>query len=246
MSDTIGDMQANPPTSASFRQSYFERDRVEADRFEDDRRRRSGMAVALVPLGIAMALIVHYTNIVVTIDDADWQYVLHRPNFVNILKLSVAPFIGGGMAMLGAGVVATAIAGREGRYLPLVLTVVMYTLFLPIIVGLLLPANLFLLDVTGLSVVEVSIGEALSAWVWGTPFFVLTYTLTGFKQALWAGVGAVVIAAAVFRFIGPNHAAFSVRRTTAVTTGIGLLTVLVIMFGPIGIFEILFNEFRIG
>ncbi|MDP7089446.1 MAG: hypothetical protein QGG20_06860, partial [Dehalococcoidia bacterium] len=66
MSDTIGDMQANLPTSTSFRQSYFERDRIEADRFEDDRRRRSGMAVALVPLGIAMALIVHYTNIVVT------------------------------------------------------------------------------------------------------------------------------------------------------------------------------------
>ena len=216
MSDTIGDMQANPPTSTSFRQSYFERDRVEADRFEDDRRRRSGMAIALVPLGIAMALIVHYINIVVTIDHADWQYVLHRPNFVNILKLSVAPFIGGGIAMLGAGVVATAVAGREGRYLPLVLTVVMYTLFLPIVVGLLLPANLF-----------------------------LTYTLTGVKQALWAGIGAVVLAAAVFRFIGPNHAAFSVRRTTAVTTGIGLLTVLFIMFGPIGVFELLFNEFRI-
>ncbi|GIT19453.1 MAG: hypothetical protein CM1200mP39_22590 [Dehalococcoidia bacterium] len=45
--------------------------------------------------------------------------------------------------MLVAGIIATAIAGREGRYLPLVLTVVLYTLFLPIIVGLLLPANLF-------------------------------------------------------------------------------------------------------
>ena len=55
-----------------------------------------------------------------------------------------------------------------------------------------------------------------------------------------------MLAAAVFRFIGPNHAAFSVRRTTAVTTGIGLLTVLFIMFGPIGVFELLFNEFRIG
>ncbi|GIT19454.1 MAG: hypothetical protein CM1200mP39_22600 [Dehalococcoidia bacterium] len=63
-------MQAHPPTGTSFRQSYFERDRIEEDRFEDDRRRRRGMAFALVPLGIAMALIVHYTNIVVTIDGA--------------------------------------------------------------------------------------------------------------------------------------------------------------------------------
>ena len=237
-------MQAHPPTGTSFRQSYFERDRIEEDRFEDDRRRRRGMAFALVPLGIAMALIVHYTNIVVTIDEADWQYVLHRPNFVNILKLSIAPFIGGGIAMLAAGIIATAIAGREGRYLPLVLTVVLYTIFLPIIVGLLLPANLFLLDVTGLSVVEVSVGEALSAWIWGTPFFVLTYALTGFKQAFWAGIVSVVLAAGVFRFIGPNHVDFSVRRTTAVTTAVGFVVVVVIMFGPIGIFEHLFNEFR--
>ena len=104
-------MQAHPPTGTSFRQSYFERDRIEEDRFEDDRRRRRGMAFALVHLGIAMALIVHYTNIVVTIDEADWKYVLHRTNFVIILKLSIAPFIGGGIAMLVAGIIATAIAG---------------------------------------------------------------------------------------------------------------------------------------
>ena len=146
--------------------------------------------------------------------------------------------------MLAAGIIATAIAGREGRYLPLVLTVVLYTLFLPIIVGLLLPANLFFLDVTGLSVVEVSVGEALSAWIWGTPFFVFTYALTGFKQAFWAGIASVVLAAGVFRFIGPNHVDFSVRRTAAVTTAVGFVVVAVIMFGPLGIFEHLFNEFR--
>ena len=58
-------MQAHPPTGTSFRQSYFERDRIEEDRFEDDRRRRRGMAFALVPLGIAMALIVpvSYTHL---------------------------------------------------------------------------------------------------------------------------------------------------------------------------------------
>lgn len=78
------------------------------------------MAISLVPLGIAMALIMHYTNIVVAIDDADWQYVLHRPVLVNVMKLSLAPILGGGIAMLIAGLIATAIAGREGRYLSLI------------------------------------------------------------------------------------------------------------------------------
>jgi hypothetical protein len=239
-------MQSSPSTLSSFRQSYIERDQIEENRFEDDRRRRHGMVVALVPLGIAMALIVHYTNIVVTIDDADWQYVLHRPNFAHIMKLSLAPIIGGGLAMLFAGLVATTAAGREGRYLPLIMTAVLYTLFLPAIVGLLLPANLFLLDITGLSFAEYSVGEALSSWILSTPFFVLIYTMTGFKAAFWAAIGAVLLAAAVFRFMGPNNSNFSVTRTSVVTTIVGLSALLVIMFGPLEIFEVLYNEFRLN
>lgn len=236
--------QGNPPTVVSFRQGYIERDRVELDRFEDDRRRRRGMAIALVPLGIAMALIVQYTNIVVAIDDADWQYVLQRPNFINIVKLSIAPFVGGGVAMLFASTIATAITGREGRIWPLALTALLYSVFMPVIVGLLLPANLFLLDVLGLSVIDLSVSEALSIWVYGTPFFVFTYALTGIKQALWAGAGAVLLGAAVFRFIGPNRAAFSVSQTTAVTLVVAAAAAALIMFGPLGIFELIFNQFR--
>lgn len=202
------------------------------------------MAVALVPLGIAMALIMQYTNIIVAIDDADWQYVLHRPNFVNIMKLSIAPLIGGGFGMLFAALIATAIAGREGRILPLALTAALYSIITPVLVGLLLPANLFLLDVVGLSVLELSVSEALSIWIYGTPFFVMTYTLTGIKLALWAGTGAVLLAAAVFQYTGPNSAAFSVSKTTAVTLIVAAAAAVVIMFGPLGIFELIFNNFR--
>jgi hypothetical protein len=231
-------------TSSSFRQSYVERDLIEKDRFEDDRRRRHGMAIVMVPLGIAMALIVHYTNIVVAIDDADWQYVLHRPDLVNVMKLSIAPFIGGGVAMLIAGMIATQIAGREGRFLPFLITIFIYTIFMPISVGLLLPANLLLLDVLGQSVVDVTVGEAVSAWIWGTPFFVLTYTLTGIKQAFWAGLGSVLLTSAVFWFSGPNRQVFSVARTTVVTSGIGAAVVALIFVGPLSVFELLFNWFR--
>lgn len=202
------------------------------------------MAIALVPLGIAMALIVQYTNIVVAIDDADWQYILHRPNFVNIMKLSLAPFIGGGIAMLFAALLATAIAGREGRIWPLALTAMLYSIIMPVLVGLLLPANLFLLDVTGLSVIEVSVGDAVSLWVFGTPFFVVTYTLTGIKQALWAGTGAVLLAAAVFRYVGPNRTVFSVGWTTAATLVVATAAAVLVMFGPLAIFEVLFDQFR--
>ena len=237
-------MQGNPPTISSFRQGYVERDRTELDRFEDDRRRKRGMAIALVPLGIAMALIVQYTNIVVAIDDADWQYVLHRPNFVNIMKLSGAPFIGGGIGMLFAALIATAIAGREGRIWPLAITALLYSIIMPVMVGLLLPANLFLLDVLGLSVLDLSVSEALSLWIFGTPFFVFTYTLTGIKQALWAGAGAVLLGAAVFRYIGPNRAVFSVSRTTAATLGVATVAAVIVMFGPLTVFEFIFTHFR--
>jgi hypothetical protein len=237
-------MESMPSTTSSFRQSYTDRDQIEEDRFEDDRRRRRGMAVALIPLGIAMAVIMHYTNIVVAIDDADWQFVLHRPALINVIKLSIAPIIGGGVAMLIAGLISTAIAGREGRYLPLILTVFLYMIFMPVSVGLMLPANLFLLDLIGLSVVDVSVGEAISSWIWGTPFFVLTYAMTGMKQAFWAGVGAVAIGSVIFQFLGPNSQNFKVSKTLSATSLAGIFVIAVIVFGPLGIFEILFNQFR--
>ena len=230
---------------SSFRQSYQERDRIEKDRFEDDRRRRIGMVIAFIPLGIAMALIVQYINIVVAIDDADWQYVLHRPNFVHILKLSPAPFLGGGVAIFFAGFIATSVAGREGWFLPYFMTAIFYSLFMPLIVSLLLPANLFLLEVTGLTFSARSAGEAFADWIWSTPFFVLTYTMTSLKQAFWAGTGAMLFAIAVFRFTGPNSLTFSLIRTTLATGSVAVFTLVVLMFGPLAIFEILFNSFRI-
>jgi F0F1-type ATP synthase membrane subunit a len=146
--------------------------------------------------------------------------------------------------MLVAGLIATAMAGREGRYLPLILTVFLYMVFMPVSVGLMLPVNLFLLDVTGLSLVDVSIGEAISSWIWGTPFFVLTYAMTGMKQAFWAGAGAVAIGSVIFQFLGPNSQNFNVNKTLAVTSIAGLFIVGIIMFGPLGIFEMLFKQFR--
>ncbi|MBT4125328.1 MAG: hypothetical protein HOE43_02925 [Chloroflexi bacterium] len=238
-------MQSIPSTESSFRQSYVDRDRIEEDRFEEDRRRRFGMAIAMVPFGIAMALIVQYINVVVAIDDADWQYVLHRPNFSHIVKLSLAPIIGGGVSMLLAGLIATSVAGREGRYLPFVMTAIIFSLTMPLFVSLLLPANLFLLELTGLTFSDRTAGEAFSSWIWSTPFFVLTYAMTGMKQAFWGGIGSMLMTVGVFRFMGPNNAKFSLLRTTLVTSAISAFVLLIVMFGPLSIFEMLFDSFRI-
>jgi hypothetical protein len=102
---------------------------------------------------------------------------------------------------------------------------------------LLLPANLFILDVVGLTFSENSVGEAFSSWVWSTPFFVLNYAMTGMKQAFWAGAGSMLMAAAVFRYMGPNSDRFSLGRTTATTAIVSSVAVVVIMFGPLGIFK---------
>jgi hypothetical protein len=243
----VDEMESMPSidSSSSFRQSYLERDRIEEDRFEEDRRRRMGMAIAIIPFGIAMALVVQYINIVVAIDDADWRYVLQRPNFSHILKLSLAPIIGGGVSMFFAGLIATSVAGREGRYLPYLMTAIIFALTMPILVSTLLPANLFLLEITGLTFSESSAGQAFSSWIWSTPFFVLTYAMTGMKQAIWGGAASVLLAASVFKFNGPNSDSFSLIRSLAITSAVSLVVVLVVMFGPLGIFEILFDSFRI-
>ncbi|MBN4064860.1 hypothetical protein JYU04_03900 [Dehalococcoides mccartyi] len=232
-------------SNTSFRQGYVERDQIEEDRFEDDRRRRIGLAIALVPFGIAMALIVQYINIVVALDDADWRYVLERPNLSHILKLSPAPIIGGGLAMLLSGLIATAVAGREGRILPYVMGAFGYAITMPLFVSLLLPVNLFALEMTGLTFSDRTAGEAFSSWIWSTPFFVLTYTMTGMKAALWAGVGSMLLAIGVFRVMGPNSLKFSVLRTTGMTVIVSAVVLMIVMFGPFGIFEFLFESFQI-
>ena len=238
-------MESSGKINSSFRQSYIERDRIEESRFEEDRRRRMGMAIAIIPFGIAMALIVQYINIVVAIDDADWQYVLHRPNFSHILKLSLAPIIGGAVSMFIAGLIATSVAGREGRFLPYLMTAIIFAITMPLTVSTLLPANLFLLEITGLTFSESTAGEAFASWIWSTPFFVLTYAMTGMKQAIWAGVGSVLLAAGVFKFSGPNSDNFSLIRSLVITSAVSMVAFWIVMFGPLGIFEVMFDSFRI-
>jgi hypothetical protein len=53
-----------------------------------------------------------------------------------------------------------------------------------------------------------------------------------------------LMAAAVFRYMGPNSSRFSLARTTAATAVASSVVVVVIMFGPLGIFKLLFDWFR--
>jgi hypothetical protein len=116
---------------------------------------------------------------------------------------------------------------------------------MPLLVSTLLPANLFLLEITGLTFSENTAGEAFSSWIWSTPFFVLTYAMTGMKQAIWAGAASVLLAAGVFKFNGPNSDSFSLIRSLLITALVSLAVLFLVMFGPLGIFEVLFDSFRI-
>jgi len=69
--------------------------------------------------------------------------------------------------------------------------------------------------------------------------------MTGMKQAIWAGVASVLLAAGVFKFNGPNSDSFSLIRSLLITSLVSLAVLFGVMFGPIGIFEVLFDSFRI-
>ena len=67
----------------------------------------------------------------------------------------------------------------------------------------------------------------------------------GIKQAFWAAMTAALVCTFIFRYIGPNCDSFSIGKTTTVTTFVAVLVAAVMMFGPLPIFELLFNQFRI-
>ena len=67
----------------------------------------------------------------------------------------------------------------------------------------------------------------------------------GGERGRGAGIGAGVLGAGVFRYVGPNRAVFSVGRTTIATLAVAVVAAAIVMFGPLGVFELIYNNFRV-
>jgi len=231
---------------SEFLQNFANRDLVEAERFRDDAIRRRYITIMLVPLGTVAAFVTSYVNIPIAIDAANWLYVLEKPDLVSFLKISPSALGGGVFATLISAKISLSLMGRSPIGRTLVIFSFLYGFLVPLLVSILIPINLFILQITGTSRIidDTPVLHSLTEMFLSTPLFVLVYVLTGWKQALLTGGSIALIAWLLFRVMSPDKKKLQIFSGIGISWIVGIGLGFAVIIGPIGLLEFLFNLFQ--
>ena len=122
----------------------------------------------------------------------------------------------------------------------------LYGFLVPLLVSILIPTNLFILQITGTSRIidDTPILQSLAEMFLSTPLFVLVYVLTGWKQALLTGITIALIAWVLFRVMSPDKKKLQVFSGIGISWIVGIGFGFAVIIGPIGLLEFLFNLFQ--
>ena len=122
----------------------------------------------------------------------------------------------------------------------------LYGILVPLLVSILIPTNLFILQITGTSRIidDTTILKSLAEMFMSTPLFVLVYVLTGWKQALLTGITIALIAWVLFRVMSPDKKKLQVFSGIGISWIVGIGFGFAVIIGPIGLLEFLFNLFQ--
>jgi uncharacterized membrane-anchored protein YitT (DUF2179 family) len=122
----------------------------------------------------------------------------------------------------------------------------LYGILVPLLVSILIPTNLFFLQITGTSRIidDTPILQSLTEMFLSTPLFVLVYVLTGWKQALLTGITIALIAWVLFRVMSPDKKKLQVFSGIGISWIVGIGFGFAVIIGPIGLLEFLFNLFQ--
>lgn len=190
-----------------------------------------------------MALIIPYMQIVITLQDADYRYILERPDWATYARLA-APALFAGPISVG---IVVLVFRQLDELLPTIVRMLIvgaaFGAIMPFLTGLLTPLNLFVIGVTGVSNVsgQGSVQQMIGDWVFSTPMF--TFLLwadwlgPGIVFGLIAGLlfwGIVKIAGPIDR---PERAKFIFGGSVAVSA---VLLVLLTVW-PHGLFSYMFE-----
>ena len=231
---------------SEFLQNFANRDLIEAERFRDDAIRRRYIMIMLVPLGTVAAFVISYVNIPIAIDSANWLYVLEKPDLVSFLKISPSALVGGVFATLLSAKISLSLMGRSPIGRTLVIFSFLYGFLVPLLVSILIPINLFSLQITGTSKIidDTPILQSVTETFLSTPLFVLVYVLTGWKQALLTGITIALIAWVLFKVMSPDKKKLQVFSGIGISWIVGIGFGFAVIIGPIGLLEFLFNLFQ--
>ena len=220
--------------------------RQESERRTEERRYRLTLALAVAPICAAMALVVLYVTVPATFAERFVYSEIARPPLGEFVRAAVVvPIVG---ALLGSAVTyaATELLGATRSPVRLLFTFflvgVIFGLFVPLATALVLPINLFLVEVaTNFKGGEELVDDLLAA-VFGTPGLLFIYWAQGLYTGVVSGLFVTLVSFVTVIAVRPGQDSTIDLRPAAVSLVIGSLLLALLLAGPFSLYEGLIRQ----
>jgi len=204
-----------------------------------DLHQRRALILTVTLLGAALACVMMYISVPVTMKEETYRYVIERPVLSAFFKYASAAIVGGAATAALLSYVVSEVVGSQPGLFRMAAIGFLYGVLMPYVTGFMVPVNLFFVRILNLSAVttDQSLSEELIDLAFGTPRFTFFHGMDGMYQGMAAGAvlfvlgwGALSVGRLGVSRILPH---WPVLAPLALSFAIILLT----MAGPFGIFE---------
>ncbi len=198
-----------------------------------------------MPIAAAMALIIPYMQIVITLQDADYYYILERPDWGVYTRLAGAALFAGPLSVVIIYFVFKQFDELVPSFIKMLIVGGSFGILMPLLTGILTPLNLFVIGITGVSNVtgQGSVQQMLGDWVFSTPLFTFLFWSDWLGPGILFGLIAGVILWLVAKISGPierpDRAKFIFAGSSVAALGILFL----VTVWPNWLFEFMFETF---
>ena len=212
----------------------------------------------MLPLGTAIAIAAYYLDIStriaipVLIEMQDQVEIPGTRADYDVFRLNLGAFTALAPSAVVSGIVASWFAVWAGTYYRrkfiasmYFLIGVAYSLLFTALLGVPIPLNLLVLKLVGISITDAQIPYSEEVASFGTlpGLFPLSYLLTGMERGIWAGATMIILALIAIRIAGGVGSLAKARKTATVSSILGVFVVVMLLFGPLGTHQFLFDRF---
>ena len=220
--------------------------RQESERRAEERRYRLTLTLSVAPVCAAMALAVLYVTVPATFAERYVYSEIARPPLGEFMRAAVVVPIAG--ALLGSAVTyaATDLLGvprSPARILFTFLLVgVFFGLFVPLATALVLPINLFLVEVaTNFKSGDELVDDLLAA-AFGTPGLLFIYWAQGLYTGVVSGLVVTLVAFATVVGVRPGQNPAIDLRPAVISLVIASVLLALLLAGPFSLYEGLIRQ----
>ena len=220
--------------------------RQESERRAEERRYRLTLTLSVAPICAAMALAVLYVTVPATFAERFVYSEIARPPLGEFMRAAVVvPIVG---ALLGSGLTY---AGTELLGVPrsparllftFLLVGVVFGLFVPLATALVLPINLFLVEVAANFKAGDELVDDLLAAVFGTPGLLFIYWAQGLYTGVVSGLVVTLVSFATVVGVRPGQTLSIDLRPAAISFVIASALLALLLAGPFGLYEGLIRQ----